>query len=70
MMPQTENYEFMPGSSGRMPTITKIVNFIANFKMSGRELNSRKKTLAYFSKCTVFLELSLPYLEEFIPFTL
>lgn len=38
--------------------------------MMGRELNSRKKTLAYFSKHTVFSELSLPDVEELIPFIL
>lgn len=38
--------------------------------MTGRELSSRKKTLAYFTKHTVFSELSLPDLEELIPFNL
>ena len=71
MMPQTESYEFMLGSSDGKPTIKKKkVNFLADFKMTGRELNSRKKTLAYFSKHTVCSKLSLPDVEELIPFNL
>lgn len=57
MMPQTENYDFMPGSSSGKPSIKKKkkknVNLLADFKMSRRELHSRKKVLVspstYFS---------------------